>query len=588
MNWKRLIAGVLAAALAGMSLVVSAVPAEARGWMGRTGFAYNGHTLGTLRPNGYSEQAVCIDTDSDLPSRRTSPSKKSKPVLNYLMTKYSQTTSDIDAAALAYIVKDDLNDPGLSNAKAVLNHVGASTEKKIRARIADLRDEAKKYAGPYAMLTPDAAIEQVDGHLVGRISGIGITSDSGTLMKGIKITLKLSGPATFDETGTTSLIVTSADEPITVPLTMTGPGDIQVSASTGKVLAGNTIYIHPSPKNTSDQRMVTTGPKTAVSAADEATADISVEANVTSQASAAVVAQGAFVSDTVRVTTSPELAGKTVKATTTAYGPLDAEPVESDEIPEGIDEVETLEAELELDADGNADVTLELSNKLNQPGWYVFVEAVADNPDIGLEGTTGTFGRKSETVLVYAPGLVETKISAQLVEAGSTFSDTAIVTGIVKGAPGVTVTLTGELRGPVAPVGGKCENLDWSDAPVAVEIDAQVITEDGEYPGLGEFVTPAGQSGCYSYGETLTATLDGQQLWQTIHPAGLTPQTALVVLPTPEKPATPEKPGLRIQSGVPSTGEGEPTPALGATGLAILAGLLAVMAVALLRPSRGQ
>lgn len=556
--------------------------------MGRTGFAYNGHTLGTLRPTGYSEQAVCIDTDSDLPSRRTSPSKKSKPVLNYLMTKYSQTTSDIDAAALAYIVKDDLNDPGLANAKAVLNHVGSSTEKKIRARIADLRDEAKQYAGPYAMLTPEAAIEQIDGNLAGRVSGIGIKADSGTLMKGIKITLKLSGPTTFDETGTTSLIITSADEPITVALTMTGPGDIQVSASTGKVLAGNNIYIHPSPKNTSDQRMVTTGPKVAVSASEAATVEETVKAKVTSQVSAEVVAVGAFVRDTVRVTTSPALAGKTVKVTNTAYGPIDQRPVESDEVPEGIDEVETLEAEIELDAAGEADVTLELSNKLTQPGWHVFVEAVGDNPEIGLEGTTGTFGRKSETVLVYAPAVVETKVSAQLVEAGSTISDTVIVTGIVEDAPGVTVTLTGELRGPIDPVGGTCEGLDWSDAPIAAELAPMVITRDGEYPGLGEFVTPEDENRCLSYSESLAATVAGKLLWQTVHPAGLTPQTVLVVLPTPEKPATPEKPGLRIQSGVPSTVEGDLNPALGATGLAILAGLLTVMAVALLSPSRGQ
>ena len=530
MMWKRVIAGFLTACLAGLSLVAGAGSAQARGWMGRTGYAHDGHTLGTLRPPGYSEQAVCIDTDRDLVTKRTSPSSKRKPELNYLMNVHSQTTSDVDAAALAYLVKEEMGDPGFPRAKAILASLGSATQQRVRDRIEELRGEAAAQAGPYRMAEPEVTTtSQVDGQVRGRVSNVGVRAASNTLVAGIGITLTLSGPAVFDESGTARIKVSSASDPLTVTFTATGSGEVAVAASTGKVLAGDDVYVHPSPKGTSGQRMVTTGPKVAVSADDEATVTVLVQAKVSSKVSASVVSAGSIVRDTVGVTTAKSLAGKAVHVTTTVYGPLAARPAESDAVPEGIDEVETLEAELTLDAAGEAEATLELTSRLTAPGWYVFVEAVADDDELGLLGATGRFGRESETVLVSRPGTVETKASTVLASAGSTLTDTAIITGVSPDVPAVTVTLTGELRGPVSLTNGTCESVDWSNAPVAATIPAMPITKSGEYPGIGEFrVTEAG---CYSYGEQLVARLGEALLWQTDHPAGKTPQTTAVISP---------------------------------------------------------
>ncbi|MGB7961634.1 MAG: hypothetical protein WCF12_01555 [Propionicimonas sp.] len=530
MSWRRVIAGLLAAGLAVVSLVAGAGPAQARGWMGRTGYAHDGHTLGTLRPPGYSEQAVCIDTDRDLVTKRTSPSRKHEPELNYLMTGYSQTTSDVDAAALAYIVKEKMGDPGFSRAKAILASLGSATQGRVRARIEELRAEATRHAGPYRMGKPRVTTtSQVDGQVRGSVSNVGVSDGSGTLLAGIGITLTLSGAAVFDDTGTATVKLSSASDPLTVAYTATGSGTVSVAASTGKVLAGDDVFVHPSPKGTSGQRMVTTGPKVAVSADDVTTVTVLVQAKVSSRVSASVVSSGAVVSDTVGVTTAKSLAGKAIHVTTTAYGPLAARPAEADSVPEGVAEVETLKTELTLDANGEGKVTLELSSQLTAPGWYVFVEAVADDDELGLLGAAGTYGRQAETVLVSRPGTVETKASSLLAAAGSTLTDTAIIAGVLPDAPAVTVTLSGELRGPVSLVNGTCESVDWSNAPVATTIPAITITRDGEYPGLGEF--PVTEAGCYSYGEMLVATLGDKLLWQTDHPAGKTPQTTAVISP---------------------------------------------------------
>lgn len=530
MRWRRVIAGLLTAGLAGVSLVAGAAPAQARGWMGRTGYSHDGHTLGTLRPPGYSEQAVCIDTDRDLVTKRTSPSRRHEPELNYLMTTYSQTTSDVDAAALAYLVKEGMDDPGFPRAKAILASLGSATQKRVRERIEELTMEAAGLAGPYRMVKPEVVTtSQVDGQVRGIVSNVGVRAASDSLLTGIAITLTLSGPAVFDESGTARLKLSSASDPLTASFTATGSGTVAVAASTGKVLAGEDVYVHPSPKGTSGQRMVTTGPKVAVSASDETTVTVLVPAKVASNVSASVVSAGAVVQDTVRVTTAESLAGKAVHVTTSAYGPMAARPVESDTVPEGIDEMETLAAELTLDVAGEAEVTLELTTPLTEPGWYVFVEAVADDDELGLLGATGTYGREAETVLVIKPGTVETKASSQLAAAGATLTDTAIITGVRPDIAGMAVRLAGELRGPVGLTNGSCEAVDWSAAPVAATIPAMTVTRNGEYPGLGEFQVT--ETGCYSYGEELVAMLGDNLLWQTDHPAGKTPQTSAVISP---------------------------------------------------------
>lgn len=497
--------------------------AQARGWMGRTGYAYNGHTLGTLKPPGYSEQAICIDTDADLPSRRTSPARKDKPALNYLVTRYGQTTSNVDAAALAWIIKDELNDPAFGNARRILASLSSATQKKITSRAEAMRTEARRLAGPYRLAPAELEIDSSGGE----IRGLGIRTDSGALLAGVTLTLDLSGPARFAD-GSTRTGLTSSAELQTLAVHTTGVGEVTLSVRTGKVLAGTRVNIHPSPKGTSGQRMVTAGPKVSLNTSAEAGS--TVRAVVDSQVSAPVLATGGVVSDTVVVETDPALAGATVKVSTTLWGPLPQAPSETDEPPDGTDEVETLATTLRLDEEGGGEVTLELSVPLREPGWYVFVESVADDDDLGLDGATGSFGRPGETVVVVAPGSIATTVSRQLAGVGTVLTDTVDVTGVVPDLPGVAYLLTGELRGPLNPADGSCEGLEFSRADVALDLEPLEITENGTVTGLGRFTVE--KPGCYSYGETLTATLGEEVLWGAEHPVGTTSQTALVIGPS--------------------------------------------------------
>lgn len=532
MKIRKLLAGLALIGLTATSVMAAAGPAQARGWMGRTGYAYDGHTLGTLRPTGYDEQAVCIDSLSDLPSKRTSPSKKNKPLVNYLMQKYGQTESNTTAAALGYIVKREMADPDFAMAKTILASLDSSTEAAVRSKIDSLWAEAQQFAGPYTMMQPrveitDPTVSATDG----TVSNLAIRAASGAYISGVRITLVLSGPAVFDSTGTSTRTITSSAALQSVAFHATDTGSIDVSAASDKTLAGNDVYVHPSPSGTNDQRMVTAGPLVAVSAVDPTGGIEIVPVTVDSSVAKPVIGTEQYARDTVFVGGGP--AGATVTVTTTLYGPLAAKPSPAAEVPDGLDEVMTLTDQVQLDGSGAGRTTLETDTPLAAPGWYVFVEAVKDDPNLGITGATGTWARPSEMFYVYQPPAVATQTSAQVAAPGTTISDTATVTGIEPGLSGVEVTMDAELRGPIDPVKGKCTGLDWADAPLVELGDDQhyTVTADGDISGIGKYEVK--KAGCYSYGETLQAVLDGWEIpiWVTQHAVGQAAQTTLVYAP---------------------------------------------------------
>lgn len=528
-RWWRLLA-----AIAGLAVLMAAggaaSTAQARGWMGRTGYAYNGHTLGTLRPDGYSVQAVCINSADDLPSRMTSPKKVRQPQAAYLITKYGQTTDDATAAAMAYIVKDLMNDPDFEIAKDILRSLASSTESHVRDLIASMRAEAAMYAGPYSMLKPSVQLNDPTNPAAGgTVSNVGISAASGSLLPGTTITLRLSGPATFTATGTSTLTLTSGTSPQMTSFDITGVGDIDASATSTKTLASEYVDVHPSPSGTNYQRMATSVAPVAVYAEDPAGPSVLVRVSVSSQVAAAVLAPSAELSaatDHVHFTSTDLMEG-TIHTTGTLYGPMESAPTEQAEVPDGLDIVASIDEDVSL-SHGAGEATYALPAVPTASGYYVWVESVAADDALNLEASAGTFGRSSETFFVIAPAAVKTKVSSQQAMVGATISDTATVTGLPQHLPeGLSVTLSGAAIRHAPGSGGVCTGLDWASAPTVAAIEGVKVTHDGDYEGLGEHQVT--EPGCETYGETLTATYDGKTLWTVDHKPGDVTQTALIL-----------------------------------------------------------
>ena len=135
---------------------------------------------------------------------------------------------------------------------------------------------------------------------------------------------------------------------------------------------------------------------------------------------------------------------------------------------------------------------------LNAHGCYGY-EATVEGP--GFEPETSPVGSSGETVLVFPAGpAVQTTVSADSVLPGTPFADSITVSG-TEGFPG---NVSWKLLGPVAPVNGACEAVEWAGAPIA---------DEGEYATVGdgtEATPPESltEEGCYGY----EATLEGEHL----------------------------------------------------------------------------
>ena len=111
------------------------------------------------------------------------------------------------------------------------------------------------------------------------------------------------------------------------------------------------------------------------------------------------------------------------------------------------------------------------------------------------------------------------------------------------------------LHGPLAPVDGSCEGLDWSDVKAHSAGALEVYAD-------GTFTTPAAtvtDEGCYTFTEQLAATAISDSV---VTEPGLPSETVLFV---------PEVPDPDNGGGLPYTGS-QPLRLLGAGLLALIAG----------------
>ena len=135
---------------------------------------------------------------------------------------------------------------------------------------------------------------------------------------------------------------------------------------------------------------------------------------------------------------------------------------------------------------------------LNTTGCYTY-QGTLTLDGLGGYQVSDTRGIAAETVLVQAgvPS-VSTVASSGTNRPGTTVSDTVTITGLTAAS-----SYTWTLYGPVAPVAGACDAVDWTGAQI---VDSGSFPVD---PATTVYTTPdrtVSAVGCYSYGGNLAST----------------------------------------------------------------------------------
>ncbi len=520
---RLLTRGFLACLVVGAGLVVTGTASEAG--VRVAGHAHAATYVGVETFDGVI--GVCTGNGRAAPTVTTPPSLVHAPVAAWALHVAGPDGSGLDdttGAAIATIVK---NDPAVPN-----NHKNATPDVGVRARVDQIVAEANAYAGARSIPLAVASTSPTPGQ-TWQLTGVGIQAP-GAWMPGRAIDLVVTGPVVFEATGTSAITVTSTGAPQTLNLRSTGNGEFTVAAST--TVPSNHVHSHPA--ESPGHQMITTRvgdePLTGSTGAQLAVLEYRPSA-VTNTSVVTVAEPGAEVHDVITITGARP--SSTLTGRSTLYGPLAEKPTESAEPPEGTPVVGTAEYEVTVDEAGSA--TVETSAlTLPAPGYFVWQEEIDGEPDDEASprnlGFRGRYGVGTETSLVAPPPDVVTEVSRQEVMVGHTISDTVTVVGTVYDHDGLGPTstmMTGRVHGPVPPVDGRCDDVDWSEAPIAHEFGPITVTEaQKQLVGVGEFSPREG--GCYSYGESLVATnSQGEEIYRVDHAAGRAKQTTVARTP---------------------------------------------------------
>lgn len=437
-------------------------------------------------------------------------------LVGYLLEKNGQTTNDRVAAVTAVSIWTLLRSNGydIRQASNPASVRAARIDDRLRPEALALLEEAASLAGPY---TAEVTMPS-EGTAGGSVrAALTLRSAAGNPVPGRAVTLTMPGAQPV--TGRTDAQGVFAAT-FTVP---TGASSARVDGSvTG--LPGTFDVLQPSDRTA--QRAILSGSPVTVSASASTTVPVQVRPSVTTQTSQVVLAPGDEVADQVMVRDG--LAGASFTGTSTLYGPFDEEPALADRAPEDAPVVGTAPFSGTFDTDNSASVRTSALT-VEKPGYYVWQETLNAGPQ--WDTVVGRFGVATETSVALAP-TITTEVSTQSAMVGDTISDAVTVTGIRTSVGGQALvnTVTGVLAGPLAPVDGSCADLDWSLAPTRPIAPFQV-TADGTVGGVDEHVVT--EPGCFSYGETLTVTLDGETVHEVDHPVGHTTQTVITAGFTP-------------------------------------------------------
>ncbi|MFS3130626.1 hypothetical protein ACLM5J_19650 [Nocardioides sp. Bht2] len=471
-------------------------------------------------PNG--RVFFCIDKNKDSRLPATAPKittaglknqfgkvigKAEVAALNYVINKWAAGSTDLESAAIALIIRQVMSDtqgqmPGNLKVGQEVSNLAGGLPANVLSKARAMWSEASDFRGPWTLELKGSTSDMKVGQT--RTLKANVWSPSGRRVPGVKIDMTYNSRVTGPSKVTS---ITGTGTEFTVKAVSAGAlsvkGEIEGPSGNG------TLF---DPKDNSIQRGWI-AEKTNDKAKLELSGDIGlVNTRVVTATSDKLVEPGVPFHDVVRVTDFP--AGRTAVATARLYGPYPAQPTATDCLPAQLAGTVTFS----VNASGTYNTPTVSVTDEGYYTWVVTLAATAESPQ-----ASHACGIVQETTLVSHPLIeaeVATEISEQASRAGDTVSDTIIVTGLAGETVTVPITIEWTLYGPVAPVDGACDTVDWADAAV-LESGQITVTEDGSYPTPGVRLPAAG---CFSYGEELLATAEVAPF---SHPVGHVTQTTL-------------------------------------------------------------
>lgn len=577
----------------GLVLGVSAVGVRATEPAGAglrgPGYAHPATWLGSYATFGGDPWAWCVDAGRAVPDPAAGWSGREveAPVLAYLLTRYASDTTPENHAALAWLVHTSgevPHDPRTA-VPATPPVVGGVD---LGPRVAALRADAERYAGPYSVRVEVSA----DPGGTGSVRAV-LVSAAGAAVPGWPMTVRLDGPAALAD-GSRQASATTADGEQEWPLTVAESGTVTATVA---VRAPRTVVTLHTADRAGVQRVVTAAPPQEVSGQAVTEVALPFSPRVATRTSAAVAQAGSELTDTLVVDVTGERGwspGHEVVVTSTLWGPFPRRPGRAAAVPDGAPVVGRVETVV-----GGPGEYVTPPLVVPGPGYYVWTETIP--PDERQTGWTGEFGVEAETTVVPWTPQVSTQASDQSAAVGSVVTDTLHVSGLpddAGSAEGDDVRMVVTLFGPFAepPADDDCGD----GAPVVARQELTARNGTLVTDGFGPLPAP----GWYTFVERIEAS---ERIAAHTGPCGAVAET--VHVPAPPAPTPPASPAAPVPPAglppaapppapepptslrtLPRTGSATAATAGAGVGLLACGGALLAMARAggARRPARGR
>ena len=218
----------------GIGLLLSAVEPPGNGDQ-----TYPAWCIQMWRPNPTAQDTATIATLSEANGWAPSDISLTVPQAAWMLNEYQANPQADSRAAIAYLMHANFEQPdpqsGHPDAQASVDLL----VKQVKDQLPEVHSLAANYvaqARKSAVSGYEKGAVEGDGKRTGTVHSIGIVGEDGNYLAGHEVTVKLTGPAIFDDTGTDTWNGKTKSEPITLEWTATGNGDVTVSTKYPKVL----------------------------------------------------------------------------------------------------------------------------------------------------------------------------------------------------------------------------------------------------------------------------------------------------------------------------------------------------------------
>jgi hypothetical protein len=438
----------------------------------------------------------------------------------YLIATWGASASPARVAEVSELVAE------LAGTPLGADCLAAGTGATSTAEEQSMRTQALQLAGPYTVKLTSPATVAVSAAPIAVAANV--TSALGYPVAGIAVQFagtNVSQPvtATTDASGNASAHLTAVavgSAPITVTATVAAPIGLRVRMSGQSTPA---VYL--------------AAPVT--SAAGSLSLPLAQPRNVTVAVttSAKLALAGSVISTTV---TPTGLNGHAANAAVTVLGPLGAAP---DGSCAALTAAEWTTAQNGADAAGKsltlAQATVALVGNTAAVGPSFTVASAGCYASMATLTTTDAQPNVTAQSAFAAPasGVDVVATTLQVLTAPGQVALTGVLPAqvVVSGGPASTGSVSGELRGPIAPTSGTCPATGWDKAPVRAALARTALAATGTTTlALPDLEV----AGCYAVGLTTVLTVGGLGSITVASPAGAQGTVALVLAPTMHTAAT--------------------------------------------------